>query len=82
VTVTRNEIRRINGTATKGVQANCCGTKEVEKINVELKTGEVTDLYFVDTCNGIPSIDLIGRDHTSGKLVYTAFTSITEVVFP
>jgi hypothetical protein len=82
VTVNRNEIRRINGAATKGVQAACCGTKEVEKINVQLKTGEVTDLYFVDTCNGIPSIDLIGRDHTTGKLVYTAFTSITEVVFP
>lgn len=83
VIVNRSEIRRVNGAATKGLHAPCCGTKEVEKINVELKTGEVTDLYFVDTCsNGVTSIDLIGRDHTSGKLVYTAFTSIAEVVFP
>jgi CarboxypepD_reg-like domain len=82
VTLNRSEIRRINGVATKGVHAACCGTKEVEKINVELKTGEITDLYFVDTCNNVQSIDLIGRDHTSGKLVYTAFTSISEVVFP
>ncbi|HEU4886710.1 MAG TPA: carboxypeptidase regulatory-like domain-containing protein [Thermoanaerobaculia bacterium] len=82
VTINRSEIRRVNGAATKAVQAACCGTKEVEKINVELKTGEVTDLYFADTCSGAQSIDLIGRDHQSGKLVYTAFTSISEVVFP
>jgi len=82
ISVNRSDIRRINGAATKAAQAACCGTKEVEKINVELKTGEVTDLYFVDTCNGVPSIDLIGRDHATGQLVYTAFTAITEVVFP
>lgn len=84
VTVNRSEIRRVNGAATRGVQAACCGTKEVEKINVELKSGEVTDLYFVDTCNNgtVTSIDLIGRDHASGKLVYTAFTAVSEVVFP
>jgi hypothetical protein len=82
ITVNRSDIRRINGAATKAAQTACCGTKEVEKINVELKSGEVTDLYFVDTCNGIPSIDFIGRDHTTGKLVYTAFSAITEVVFP
>lgn len=84
VTVNRSDIKRVNGAATKVVQAACCGDKQVEKINVELKTGEITDLYFVDTCNNgtVTSIDLIGRDHISGKLVYTAFTTISEVVFP
>lgn len=84
ITVNRNAIRRVNGAATKGVQANCCGTHEVEKINVELKSGEITDLYFVDTCNNgtVTSIDLIGRNHTTGKIEYTAFSSISEVVFP
>jgi hypothetical protein len=82
ITVSREDIRKINGPATKTQQAACCGTHEVEKINVELKTGEVTDLYFVDTCNGIPSIDLIGRNHSTGRLEYTPFTAITEVVFP
>ena len=64
------------------MEAACCGTHEAEKINVELKSGEITDLYFVDTCNGIPSIDLIGRNHATGRLEYTAFTGIAEVVFP
>ena len=84
LTVNRTDIRRINGAATKSVQSACCGTHEVEKINVQLKSGEVTDLYFVDTCdNGtVTSIDLIGRNHTTGKIEYTAFSAISEVVFP
>lgn len=84
ITVNRTDIRRVNGPATKGVHAACCGTHEVEKVNVELKTGEVTDLYFIDTCdNGtVTSIDLIGRNHTTGKIEYTAFSAISEVVFP
>lgn len=84
ITVNRSDIRRVNGVATKAVQSACCGTKEVEKINVELKTGEITDLYFVDTCNNgnVSSIDLIGRNHATGKIEYTAFSAISEVVFP
>ena len=84
ITVNRADIRRVNGPATKAVQAACCGTTEVEKVNIELKTGEVTDLYFVDTCNNgtVTSIDLIGRNHTTGKLEYIAFSAITEVIFP
>lgn len=84
ITVNRTDIRRVNGVATKSVQSACCGTKEIEKINVELKTGEVTDLYFIDTCNNgtVSSIDLIGRNHTTGSIEYTAFSSISEVVFP
>jgi hypothetical protein len=84
VTVNRTDIRRVNGVATKSVQSACCGANEIEKINVELKTGEVTDLYFVDTCNNgsVTSIDLIGRNHTTGRFEYTAFTAISEVVFP
>ena len=83
VTINRSEIRKINGPATKTTSQACCGTHEVEKINVELKTGEVTDLFFVDTCSGAStSIDLIGRNHATGRLEYTPFTSISEVVFP
>jgi hypothetical protein len=84
VTIDRSQIKRVNGAATRSVQANCCGTTEIEKINVELKTGEVTDLYFADTCNNgnVTSIDLIGRNHVTGKVEYTAFSSISEVVCP
>jgi hypothetical protein len=84
ITVNRTDIRRVNGVATKSVQSACCGTNEIEKINVELKTGEVTDLYFIDTCNNgtVTSIDLIGRNHTTGRTEYTAFSSISEVIFP
>jgi hypothetical protein len=82
VTIDRSQIKRIVGPATKTQQGACCGTKEVEKIHVELKSGEVTDLFFVDSCNGVPSIDFIGANHTSGRVEYTPFTAITEIVFP
>lgn len=82
VTISRADIRRINGPATKVVAQSCCGTHEVQKINAELKTGEITDLYFTDTCSGVPGIDLIGRNHATGRLEYTSFSGISEVVFP
>jgi hypothetical protein len=82
VTIDRSEIKRINGPATMVHVASCCAAHDVLKVNAELKTGEITDLYFVDTCSGIPSIEFIGRDHVTGKIVFTPFTDIAEVVFP
>jgi hypothetical protein len=82
VTIDRSQIRRVTGPATIVHQASCCASHDVEKVSVELKTGETTELVFVDTCTGIPGIDLIGRNHISGKLEYTSFTSIAEITFP
>lgn len=82
VTIDRSEIRRIFGPATLVTQASCCTERQVLRINAELKSGETTDLYFVDTCNGIASIDFIGRNHINGKVEYTPFTAIAEIVFP
>jgi hypothetical protein len=82
VTISREEIRRITGPATMVGQASCCSERNVLKVNAELKTGETTDLYFMDTCSGIPSIDLIGRNHLTGKIEYTPFTAIAEITFP
>lgn len=82
VTIDRSQIRRFTGPATIVHQASCCATHDVEKVSVELKTGEIADLVFVDTCTGVPGIDLIGRNHVTGQLEYTAFTGIAEITFP
>lgn len=82
VTIDRSELRRITGPATMVHQAACCTGHDVLKVNAELKTGEITDLYFADTCSGIPSIDFIARDHLTGKIVYTPFSDVAEIVFP
>lgn len=82
VTIDRSEIKRITGPATMVHVATCCAAHDVLKVNAELKTGEITDLYFMDTCSGIPSIEFIGRDHLTGKITFTPFTDIAEIVFP
>jgi hypothetical protein len=80
--IDRTQIRRIIGPASKVTQAACCPDKQLLKITAELKSGETTDLFFEDTCTGIPSIDFIGRNHVTGKMEYTPFTSISEITFP
>ena len=81
VTVNRTEIQRINGPATTVSYAPCCATDTL-KVNVTLKNGTTTDLYFVDACDGVVSIDIFGRDHVTNKAQYIPFSQIAEVVFP
>lgn len=80
--VNRDDIRRINGPATSVAASACCTGTALERISVTLKAGGTQDLFFSDTCELTKSIDLIGRDHVTGKILYIPFTQIAEVVFP
>jgi len=83
VTLDRSEFKRITGPATLVTHAPCCTTSyPLLKINAELKSGEITDLYFKDACDGYANVDLSGRAHVSGEVMYTLFTDIAEVTFP
>lgn len=82
VAYSRDQIKRIVGPATEVNYAPCCPNGTTMKINVELETGEKSDLYFVDACNGYLRIDVIGREHTTGKFQYIQFTQIAEVILP
>lgn len=82
VTIDRSEISRINGPATTVRHAPCCGEVDTVKINVTLKSGQASDLYFVDACNGFPKIDLLGIEHVSAAALYIPFNEIAEIVFP
>lgn len=82
IVVHRSEIRKITGPSAPATHAPCCGSVETLKVNVEFKTGQVTDLYFVDACNGFPNIDLKGRNHVTGATTFVPFSQIAEVTFP
>jgi Carboxypeptidase regulatory-like domain len=82
IVVKREEIARINGPATLVQSAPCCSAQTVQKVNVTLKAGGATDLFFSDTCNFTRSVDLVGRNHATGRIVYTPFSQIAEVIFP
>lgn len=82
VQVHRTEFKRITGPAVLVNQSACCSVRETLRINAELKTGEITNLFFTDACEGYPNIDIIGREHVNGKFQYIRFTNIAEVIFP
>jgi hypothetical protein len=82
IVVHRSEIKQITGPAVPATSAACCPGVQTVRVNVELKTGEKTDMYFVDACNGFPNIDFKGRNHVTGKTEYTPFNQISSIVFP
>ena len=81
VTLNRADFARITGPAVAESNSSCCTSGTVQRINAQLKSGETTPLFFVDSCNGY-AIDFIGRDHVSGNFVYSKFTDIAEITFP
>lgn len=81
VAVNRTEISKVIGPAVLVDFTPCCKTSKIYKVNVELKNGTKTDVYFDDSCSGY-SVDVIGRNHTTGKFEYVPFSQIAELVFP
>jgi hypothetical protein len=82
IAVDRTQLRRITGPAVTATGSACCPNTAAVKVNIELKTGEKTDVVFLDACNGYPNIDFLGRDHTTGKFQYIPFHDIAEITFP
>lgn len=79
--IDRSQIKKITGPATLVTQTPCCGTKQVQKVTLELRTGATVDAFFVDSCDGY-TVDFIGREHVSGDFKYTKFSEAREIVFP
>lgn len=77
----RTDFSRITGPATNEAFAACCPDGTPQKITATLKTGEVSALYFNDSCAGY-AMDFIARDHVTGRVVYTKFANIAEIIFP
>lgn len=81
IEVDKSQMKRLIGPATSVQATACCTQTNVLRIRLELKSGEATDVHFVDTCQGY-AVDLIGRNHVTGKYEYMRFTDVAEVVFP
>jgi hypothetical protein len=81
VEIDRLQMKKITGPAVAAASAPCCPQSTSLRINLELKSGEKTDVFFVDSCQGYSS-DIIARDHVTGKFEYISFEDITELVFP
>lgn len=81
VMIDRSEMVKIIGPAVRVEYAPCCQTSDIFKVNVELRNGTKTDVYFDDSCSGYP-VEVIARNHVTGQYEYIAFTDTAELTFP
>jgi hypothetical protein len=80
-TPAKTEIARIIGPATSVTFAKCCPNNTVMTANVEMKSGEKTQVFFNDSCAG-NEVDFLGRERSTGQWGYYNFTNIAEIDFP
>lgn len=78
---TKTALKRFIGPAVTSTSEACCKDKTPLKGRVELKSGELSDVFFPDSCFGY-EVDFIARDHFGGDFVFLKFTDIAEIVFP
>ena len=74
-------MARLTGPA-QTVEAGACCTGNAQKMNLTLKTGEVMEVIFTDTCQERYKVDIGAREHISGQFVHILITDIAEIVFP
>jgi hypothetical protein len=77
----KTEFKRIIGPATPVNFSGCCTRGPVMTVNVEMKSGETSPVYFNDSCFG-NEVDFTGRERSTGQNLYFNFTNIAEIDFP
>ncbi|HUP62275.1 MAG TPA: carboxypeptidase-like regulatory domain-containing protein [Thermoanaerobaculia bacterium] len=80
VVLTTAQMKRLVGPATQATVTACCNFP-VEKVRLELRSGETADMSSAASCAGY-TIDFIARDHSGGQFTYTKLTDVAEIVFP
>jgi len=77
----KTEITKIVGPATSVNFNACCTRGPVMTLNIELKSGEKSQVYFNDSCFG-NEVDFLGRERSTGLFNYFNFANIAEIDFP
>lgn len=81
VNIHKSKMARLTGPA-QTVAAGACCTGNAQKMTLTLKTGEVMEVIFTDTCQERYKVDVAGRRHVKGDFVHLLITDIAEIVFP
>jgi len=81
VNIDRSKMAKLTGPA-QNVAAGACCTGNAQKMTLTLKTGEVMEVIFTDTCQERYKVDVAGRRHVKGDFVHLLITDIAEIVFP
>lgn len=78
----RAQMAKLAGPATVVSGAACCESGEARKVTLTLKSGQVMDVVFTDTCADRYQVDVGARIHSTGAFVHVPITDIAEIVFP
>ena len=77
----RSEFSRVTGPAVSLTSSECCKLGPALAVNVEMKSGEKTQVFFTDSCFGY-DVNFSGRERESAQYVYLKFTEIAQIDFP
>ena len=77
----KNDIAKIVGPATSVNFSPCCTRGPVLTLNVELKSGQKSQMYLVDSCYD-NELDFIGRERSTAQWMYLNLNNIAEIDFP
>ena len=75
------DIAKIVGPATSVNFSPCCTRGPVLTLNVELKSGQKSQMYLVDSCYD-NELDFIGRERSTAQWMYLNLNNIAEIDFP
>jgi hypothetical protein len=81
VRIEKAKMAKLVGPAQTVVAGACC-TGNAQKMTLTLKTGEVMEVIFTDTCQERYKVDVGGREHANAQFVHLLITDIAEIVFP
>jgi hypothetical protein len=76
----KTEIARIVGPFTRVNFSPCCSRGPVITATLQMKTGEIMQVYFNDSCYD-DELDFIGRERGTGTWYYLKFDDIAEIDF-
>src|SRR5258708_14322429 len=77
----KSEFNKVLGPAQNVNFSPCCTLGPITTVNVEMKSGEKTAVYFNDSCFGY-EVDFLGRERSTGNFRNFAFKNIAEIDFP
>jgi len=76
----KSEIAKITGPFARVNFSPCCARGPIVTANIELKSGEKSQVYFTDSCYD-EELDFLGRERSTGTWWYLKFDDLAEITF-
>ena len=78
----RAQMAKLVGPPVLVAGGACCDAGSAYKMTLTLKSGQVMEVLFTDTCEERYKVDVGVRLHATGAFVHIPITDIAEIIFP